>query len=119
MRVINRTYHSFEAEEAIIKCYCGNEEVYEGTWDRRTGSETFDRIEALPKFGDGKIEFHVPVAKIYNNLEKWNLEGAVKYKSNEPSIDTGEHAILEINIHLEYVLSKKQIANLKKIVENV
>jgi len=119
MRVINRTYHSFEAEEAAIKCYCGNEEVDKGTWDRKTGSGTFDRVDALPNFGDGKIEFHVPVAKVYNNLEKWNLEGTVKYKSNKPVIDTGEYAIPEIGICLEYVLSEKQIANLKEIVEIV
>ncbi|HJH27992.1 MAG TPA: hypothetical protein C5S37_14800, partial [Methanophagales archaeon] len=66
MRVINRTYHSFEAEEAIVKCLCDGEEVCKkGTWDRKTRvSETFDRVEDLPKFDDGDIEFHVPIKEL-------------------------------------------------------
>ena len=121
MRVINRTYHSFEAEEAVAKCFCDQEEVCKGTWDRETRvSETFDRVEDLPKFDDGEIEFHVPIKKLYDNLEKWKLEGTVKYRSKEPLIgEDKQYANPEINIHLEYVLSEKRILELKKEVEKV
>lgn len=118
MRVVNRTYHSFEPEEATIGCFCGREEVYKGTWDEKTRvSETFDRVTYLPKFGDGDIVFHVPIKKLYDDLRKWELEGTVKYRSKEPLIDDNQYTNPKIDIHLEYVLSEKQILELKEQVE--
>lgn len=121
LRAINRTYHSFEAEEAVAKCFCDREEVCKGTWDRKTRvSETFDMVEDLPKFCEGDIVFHVPIKELYNNLEKWELEGTVKYRSKEPLIgEDNQYANPEIDIHLEYMLSEKLILELKKEVEKV
>jgi len=50
-------------------------------------------------------------------MKTWKLEGTVKYRSKEPLIDDNQYANPEIEIHLEYVLSEKQISDLKKQVE--
>lgn len=121
MRVVNRTYFSFEAEEIEINCFCGEETVYRGTWNKKIGQpkpDAFDKFYDLPKFGDGIIEFHILLTKLYNNLEKWNLEGSAKYRLREPLIeDDTQYTNPERDIHLEYVLSEKQISKLKKEVE--
>jgi len=121
MRVVNRTYFSFEAEEIEINCFCGEETMYRGTWNKKIGQpkpEAFDKFSDLPKFGDGTIEVHILLTKRYNNLEKWNLEGSAKYGSKEPLIeDDTQYTNPERDIHLEYVLSEKQITKLKKEIE--
>lgn len=121
MRVINRTYHSYEAEEATVKCFCGSGEVYKGTWDNITKkTETFEWVNNLPVWGqgDGKIMFHVPIKELYRDMTTWKLTGTVKYKSKESLIDDdNQYANPEIDIELEYALSEKQILALKKEVE--
>ena len=124
MRVINRTYYSYEAEEATAKCSCGSEEVLdkEGTWDNNTKkSETFEWVSNLPVWGgqgDGKIMFHVPIKELYDDMTTWRLGGKVKYKSKEPLVEGDtQYANPEIDIDVEYVLSEKQITELKKEVE--
>jgi hypothetical protein len=122
MRVINRTYHSYEAEEAKIKCFCGSEEVLdkEGTWDNNTKkSETFEGVTNLPVWGqgDGYIMFHVPIKKLYGDMTTWKLTGTVEYRAREPLIDDNQYANPEIDIELEYILSEKQILALKKEVD--
>ena len=123
MRVINRTYLYYKAEEAKAKCYCGSEEVLdkEGTWDSDTKkSETFRLVSNLPVWGqdDGSIMFHVPIKRLYDDMTTWRLRGKVKYKSKEPLIDDdNQYANPEIDIEIEYMLSEKQISELKKEVE--
>jgi hypothetical protein len=122
MRVINRTYFLYGAEEAKLKCFCSNKEVLdkEGTWDNKTKkSETFAWVSILPIWGqgDGKIMFHVPIKKLYDDMTTWKLAGTVKYRSKEPLIDNNQYANPEIDIELEYVLSEKQISELKKEVD--
>ena len=120
MRVINRTYHSYEAEEAKVKCFCGSGEVYNGTWDNNTKkSETFEWVNNLPVWGqgDGKIMFHVPIKELYGDMTTWKLTGTVKYRAREPVIDDNQYTTPEIDIELEYTLSEKQISELKKEVE--
>jgi hypothetical protein len=120
MRVINRTYHSYEAEEATVKCFCGSGEVYKGTWDNITKkSETFEWVNNLPVWGqgDGKIMFHVPIKELDDDMTTWRLRGKVKYKSKDPLIDDNQYANPEIDIELEYIISEKQILALKKEVE--
>ena len=120
MRVINRTYYSFEAEEATSRCFCGQEEVCKGTWDNKTRkSETFELVKDLPVWGsgDGAIMFHCPIKKLYGDMKTWRLRGTVKYKLRGSLIDDNQYANPEIDIELEYVLSEKQISELKKEVE--
>lgn len=122
MKVENRLcIHSFEAEEIEINCFCGGEPVCSSTWNKKIGQpkpEAFDEFSDLPRFEDGTIEFHIPLEKLYNNLEKWKLTGTVKYKAREPLIDDNpQYASPKIGIDLEYVLSEKQISKLKKEVE--
>ena len=122
MRVINRTYRFYEAEEAKVKCFCGSEEVLdkEGTWDNNTKkSETFAWVSNLPVWGqgDGKIMFHVPIKELYDDMTTWKLTGAVKYRSKEPLIDDNQYSNPKIDIVLEYTLSEKQILALKKEVD--
>jgi hypothetical protein len=50
-------------------------------------------------------------------MTTWRLRGKVKYKSKEPLIDNNQYANPEIDIELEYVLSEKQISELKKKVD--
>jgi hypothetical protein len=122
MKVVNRTcIHSFEAEEIEINCFCGGEPVCSCTWNKKIGQpkpEAFDKFSDLPRFEDGTIEFHIPLEKLYNNLEKWTIEGTAKYRSKEPLIeDNTRYASPKIGIHLEFVLLEKQIPKLKKEVE--
>jgi len=121
MRVINRTYYPYEAEEAVAKCCCGREEVYKGTWDINTKkSETFELVTNLSVWGedDGVIRFRVPIKKIYDDMTAWRLRGKVKYKSREPLIeDDTQYVNPKIDIDIVYMLSKKQISELKKEVE--
>jgi hypothetical protein len=119
MRVVNRTFYSFEAEKATAGCFCDGEEVCNGTWDKKIGkSGTFEKVSPLPKFADGSIVFHCPIKKLYDNIEKWKLEGTVKYRSKEPLIDdNSQYANPEIGIRLEYMLSEKQMSELKEKVE--
>ena len=122
MCVINRTYHSYEAEKATAKCCCRREEVYEGKWDNETKkSETFEWVTNLPVWGedDGKIMYHVPIAKLYDDMTTWRLKGKVKYRSREPLMDDKQYANPEIDIDVEYVLSEEQLSELKKEVEKV
>ena len=119
IRVINRTYYSFEPEEVTIRCSYNGQDVFRDEWDRRIGeSQTIKDVMELPKFGDGTILFHVPIKKLYGNLEKWKLKGTIKYKSKEPLIyDNSQYANPEISINLEFVLPEKQISKLKEQVE--
>jgi hypothetical protein len=74
MRVINRTYHSFEPEDVTTRCFCGREEVCKGTWDKKTRkSEMFDWVTNLPEFDDGTIMFHAPIKKLYDDTWKGSL----------------------------------------------
>ena len=116
MRVINRTYYSYEAEEAKVKCFCGSEEVLdkEGTWDNNTKkSETFKWVNNLPVGGqgDGKIMFHVPIKELYGDMTTWKLTGTVKYRAREPLIDDNQYMTPEIDIELEYILPKSKYPN--------
>lgn len=120
MRVINRTYHSYEAVEVAIKCRCSREDVYEGSWNNKTKeSETFQWVTDLPVWGsdDGSIMYHVPIKKLYDDMETWKLRGTVKYRAREPLINDNQYANPKIDIELEYKLSEKQILALRKVVE--
>ena len=124
IRVVNRTYHSFdEPEEITIGCFNGwgdmKDKVCEDTWKKQIGDATMiEKVSKLWKHDDGTFVFHCPITQLYGDLERWKLQGTVKYRSKDHLIgEDNQYANPEIGIKLKYTLSEKRILYLKKLIE--
>lgn len=126
MRVINRTYYSFEPEEATIQCSCGSDPVFKPiTWNKniKTPDEaTYILVEKkLLQCDDCSIGCHVPIKEMYDNLGEWKLSGNIKYK-----VDVNKLTIkclqleddVDLRIDLKYNLPEEEQMKLKQEIEN-
>ena len=123
MRVINRTYLPLEPEEATIQCFCGSEQACTAiTWNKKVKTpdiETYISIDGLLKYDDGRISFHIPIWKIYDDLSEWKIRGSVKYElDGDVMQDLQPENGLEFKIDLKYKLSKDEQMKLRKKMEN-
>ena len=125
MRVVNRTYHSFDEPEVVsIRCFNGWGDMKKKVCTDRIDKEQresamIETASEVWKFDDGTFVVHCPIEKLYDDLEKWTLTGTVKYRSKEPLIeDSTQYANPELkDIDLRYALSEKQISELKEKIE--
>ena len=125
MRVINRTYFTFEPEKATIECFCNGEtEPITVTCNkeggRRKEEQTHIHARKLLKYEDDKISCHIPIEKLYDNLSEWKLSGRIEYKVKGDMLkleDLQLKSPVKLEINVKYVLPEDEQKKLKEEVE--
>ena len=125
MRVINRTFFTFEPEKATIECFCNGEtEPITVTCNKKGGKRgverTHIRARKLLKYEDEKISCHIPIDKLYDDLSEWKLIGTIEYKVKGNMLkpeDLQLNPPVELKIDVKYVLPEDEQKKLKEEVK--